>query len=89
MDDIDEALTRLARAPVTVALDGMEARVFARIAAPRATRAGLGIGAITVAALTIGMIGAGFPAAPSSAAPLSPFSANSPFAPSTLLVGAQ
>lgn len=89
MDDIDEALTRLARAPVTVALDGMEARVLARIAAPPATRAGLGIGAITVAALAIGMIGAGFPAAPSSAAPLSPFGANSPFAPSTLLVGAR
>ena len=89
MDDIDEALTRLARAPIPVALDGLEARVLAQIATPRTPRAGLGIGAITVAALAIGMIGAGLPAAPTSAAPLSPFGANSPFAPSTLLVGAQ
>lgn len=89
MDDIDEALTRLARAPVPAALDGLEARVLARIATPRSSRAGIGIGAITLSALAIGMIGAGFPASPSTAASLSPFGANSPFAPSTLLAGAR
>ena len=88
MDDIDEALTRLARAPVP-ALDGIEARVLAQIGMPRASRGGFGVGAITVAALAIGMIGSGFPASPSTAAPLSPFGANSPLAPSTLLAGAQ
>lgn len=88
MDDLDEALTRLARAPVP-ALDGLEMSVLARIAAPRATQAGIGIGAIMVAALAIGVVGAGFPASPSAAASISPFGANSPFAPSTLLVGAQ
>ncbi|QQV78822.1 hypothetical protein H5J25_03875 [Sphingomonas aliaeris] len=88
MNDLDEALTRLARAPVPE-LDGLEARVLAQIATPRATQAGLGIGAIMVAALAIGMIGAGFPASPSAAASISPLGANSPFAPSTLLVGAQ
>ncbi len=88
MNDLDDALTRLALAPVP-ALDGLEARVLARIATPRAAQAGIGIGAITIAALAIGMVGAGFPASPSIAAPLSPFGANSPFAPSTLLVGAR
>lgn len=87
MNDIDEALTRLARAPVPAALDGLEARVLARIATPRAAQTGLGIGAITIAALAIGIIGAGFPGSPSTAAPISPFAVNSPFAPSTLLVG--
>lgn len=89
MDDLDEALIRLARAPVPAALDGLEARVLARIATPRATQAGIGIGAITIAALAIGIIGAGFPASPSTAASIAPFGANSPFAPSTLLVGPQ
>ena len=84
MDDLDEALIRLARAPVPAALDGLEARVLARIATPRATQAGIGIGA-----LAIGIIGAGFPASPSTAASIAPFGANSPFAPSTLLVGPQ
>lgn len=89
MDDIDEALTRLARAPVPAALDGLEARVLARIATPRASRVGIGMGAITIGALAIGVIGAGVPASPSAATPLSPFGANSPFAPSTLLAGAR
>lgn len=87
MDDIDEALTRLARAPVPAALDGLEARVLARIATPPASRAGLGVGAVAIAALAIGMIGAGIPASPGTAASLSPFGTNSPLAPSTLLAG--
>lgn len=89
MNDLDDMLARLARAPAPQALDGLEERVLAQIAMPRASRAGLGVGAITIAALTIGMIGAGLPASPSTASPLSPFGANSPLAPSTLLVGAQ
>lgn len=87
MDDIDEALTRLARAPVPAALDGLEARVLARIATPPASRAGLGVGAVAIAALAIGMIGAGIPASAGTAASLSPLGAHSPLAPSTLLAG--
>lgn len=87
MDDIDEALARLARAPVPTALDGLEARVLAQIATPPASRAGLGMSAIMVAALAIGVIGAGFPASPSPASSLSPLGVSSPFAPSTLLAG--
>jgi hypothetical protein len=87
MDDIDEALARLARAPIPAALDGLEAHVLARIATPPASRAGFGVGAIMVAALAIGMIGAGIPASPSTAASLSPLGMSSPLAPSTLLAG--
>lgn len=87
MNDIDEALTRLARAPVPAALDGLEARVLARIATPLPSRAGLGVSAVAIVALAIGMIGAGFPASPGTAASLSPLGANSPLAPSTLLAG--
>jgi len=87
MDDIDEALTRLARAPVPAAFDGLEARVLARIATPPPSRAGLGMGAIMVAALAIGMIGAGIPASSGTAASLSPLGSSSPLAPSTLLAG--
>lgn len=87
MDDIDEALARLARAPIPAALDGLEAHVLARIATPPASRAGFSVGAIMVAALAIGMIGAGIPASPSTAASLSPLGMSSPLAPSTLLAG--
>ena len=59
MDDLDRALVRLAGAPVPAALDDVEARVLARIGTrPVVRQAGLGIGAVTVAALAIGMIGA-------------------------------
>lgn len=89
MDSIDEALTRLARAPMPIAFDGLEARVLARIATPRAFRVGLGMGAMPIAALAIGLIGGGIPASLATATPLSPFAANAPFAPSTLLAGVQ
>jgi hypothetical protein len=87
MDDIDEALTKLARAPLPAVLDGLEARVLAQIATPRAAPISFGVGAVAVAALAIGMVGAGVPATPSTAAPLSPFGISSPLAPSTLLAG--
>lgn len=89
MNDIDDLLARLARQPAPQALDGLEDRVLARIASDRASRVGPGLGVIAVAALTIGVIGAGLPASPGAAAALSPFGANAPLAPSTLLVGAR
>lgn len=88
MDDIDRALARLADMPVPHELDGMEARVFARLAAAPAPRTGLHVGAVMVAALAIGVVGGGVPAAASAPISLSPLTGGSPLAPSTLLAGA-
>lgn len=89
MDDLDAVLMRLAHAPVPASLDGIEARVLARIAARPAVRVGMGVGAMTIAAaLVMGMVGAGVPAKQASAASLSPLGPVSPLAPSTLLLGA-
>lgn len=90
MDDLDAVLMRLAHAPVPTSLDGIEARVLARIGARPAVRAGMGVGAVTIAAaLVMGVLGAGFPAKEAGAvSPLSPLGPVSPLAPSTLLVGA-
>ena len=88
--DLDAVLMRLAQAPVPASLDGMEDRVLARVAARPAARAGLGVGAMTIAAaLVMGIFGAGVPAKEASAASLSPLGPVSPLAPPTLLVGVQ
>lgn len=89
MDELDRALARLAGAPVPAALDGIEAKVLARIGArPTVRQAGFGIGvATTIASLAIGVVGADLPGAASPAASLAPLGGGSPFAPSTLLVG--
>lgn len=88
MDDLDAMLTRLARVPVPTSLDGMEARVFARIAARPAARIGMGIGAAAIAvALGMGVVGAGVPARETGMSPLSPLGPVSILAPSTLLAG--
>ena len=89
MDDLDAVLTRLAHAPVPASLDGIEARVLARIAVRPAVLVGMGVGAMTIAvALVMGVVGAGVPAKEASAASLSPLGPVSPLAPSTLLLGA-
>jgi hypothetical protein len=90
MDDLDAALARLAHAPLPPALDNLEARVLARIAAQPAVRAGFGFGAATIgAAMIMGVVGASLPAAPAYAvSTLTPFGPSSPLAPSTLLLGA-
>ena len=88
MDDIDRALARLADLPAPTALDGMEARVLARISAGPPPRTGLHVGAVIVAALAIGVVGGGVPATATQAAFLSPLTGGSPLAPSTLLAGA-
>jgi hypothetical protein len=90
MDYLDEVLARLAHAPVPASLDGLEARVLVRIAARPAVRAGIGVGAMTIAAaLVMGIFGAGFPAREAhTVSVLSPLGPVSPLAPSTLLVGA-
>jgi len=91
MNDLDAVLMRLAHAPVPTGLDGIEARVLARIGARPAVRTGMGISVVTIAAaLVMGVLGAGFPAkkagAVSQFALLGPAS---PLAPSTLLVGSR
>lgn len=89
MDILDRALARLATAPAPAALAGIDAAVFARIAARADARRGaIGTGAVAIAALVIGMAGAELPAPPPPAMSLAPLSATAPLAPSTLLVGA-
>jgi len=89
MNDLDAMLSKLAMAPVPASLDGMEARVLARIAAQPMARSGMGVGAMTIAvALVMGVLGAGVPVKDASAmSPLFPLGPVSPLAPSTLLVG--
>lgn len=88
MDDLDRALARLAAAPAPRTLDGIDAAVFARIEAQATPGVGaVGIGAMAVVALTIGMIGAELPATAQPAVSLAPLSGSSPLAPSSLLVG--
>jgi hypothetical protein len=90
MNDLDAMLTKLAMAPVPDDLDGMEAKVLARIAARPLARIGMGVGAMTIAtALVMGIVGAGVPTRQASAmSPLSPLGPMSPLSPSTLLLGA-
>lgn len=90
MDDIDKVLARLAAAPIPAGLDGLEARVFAGIGKQPTTRsAGLGLGAIMVTALAMGMASTGIPTAASAdaSASLMPLGGIFPLAPSTLLAG--
>ncbi len=88
MDDLDRALARLADAPAPAALNGIEARVLARIGTrPVVRQTGLGLGVVTVAALAMGMIGAELPASASPAVSLTPLGGASPLAPSSLLIG--
>lgn len=86
MDDLDRTLARLAEAPAPPALDVVEARVLARIGAPPSARTGaLGLAAVTLAGLAIGLVGADFPAAASPAPSFSPLGGSMALAPSTLL----
>lgn len=88
MDDLDELLGRLARAPVPPALASLEDRVLARIAAKPAAQVGIGLSVATVVAALIMGVAAGGAAAPASAvSTLAPLGSHSPLAPSTLLAG--
>lgn len=89
MDDLDTMLVRLAEGPMPANLDGLEARVLARIAAQPRAGVGVGLGSMTIAvALVMGIAGAELPVRhTSAAAPLSQFGSVPALAPSTLLVG--
>lgn len=86
MNDLDAMLTRLAHAPVPLALDEIEDRVLARIASRPAAQAGLGVGVLGVAmALAMGVVAGGAPAPAHAVSSLSPLGPDSSLAPSTLL----
>ena len=92
-NDLDDALDRLAHAPVPASLATMEAGVFARI--EHARRNGPPIGArMTIAcaamAMAMGVAGAATSAAMArDTAILSPLGVSQPLAPSTLLASAE
>ena len=87
MNDIDAALTKLAREP-TPSLQDMQSRVLARVGANTTTRSSAGIELLVVgAALAMGVAGASLTARPARAeASLAPLGGHSPLAPSTLLI---
>jgi len=89
MNDLDAMLTKLAMAPEPATLDGIEASVFARIAARPRVGVSKGMGAATIAvALAVGIFGAGVsPEHASAMSSLSPLGPVSALAPSTLLLG--
>lgn len=90
MDDLDKTLARLADAPVPAGLDDIEQRVMARLATGAGTSnpgAGIGIGAVMIAALAIGVLGADLPATGGSIDSLAPLGGGSPLTPSALLIG--
>ena len=90
MDDLDKALARLAGAPVPAGLNDIEHRIIARLATGAGTRnagAGIGIGAVMIAALVIGVMGAELPTAAGSTDTLAPLGGGSPLTPSALLIG--
>lgn len=90
MDDLDRVLMKLAGAPAPAGLDDIGARVMARIGTrPIMREAGLGIGTVIVAALVIGVAGAGLTPTASAGASLAPLGDVSPLAPSTLLATGQ
>ena len=87
MNDLDELLGRLARAPTPVALDSLEDRVLARLKSKPSARNGIGLGVATaLAALMMGMAG-GVPASATGISPLAPLGPAAPLAPSSLLLG--
>ncbi len=85
--DIDAALSRLTTADHP-GLNGLEEAVIAEVHARRETRAGIRMAGVAgIAALALGAFAAGSGVPPASAAPLAPFGAAAPLAPSTLLMG--
>jgi len=88
MDDLDATLKRLVLAPVPEALDEIEGRVLARIGRRSpAYRPGIGLAAVTIAALALGMVGGEVTAGARTSGSLAPLAGTSPLAPSNLLAG--
>ena len=88
MDTLDDMLASVASAPTPSALDTIDARVFARLAARSANRGPsiTAFGGAAVVALVMGVATAGLSAEHGSKPPeLAALSAQSAYAPSTLL----
>ena len=87
MIDLDDTLSRLAAAPVHSGLAAIDDAVLARLSARTAQIPGSAIGLAAVAAVLIGVAGAGLPSTRAEAA--GPFGQPSALAPSTLLASSE
>ena len=87
MFDLDDTLNRLAAAPVHCGLAAIDDVVLARLSARSGQIPGSAIGLAAVAAVLIGVAGAGLPGTPAEAAV--PFGQPSALAPSTLLASSE
>ena len=87
MLDLDDNLIRLAAAPVHSGLATIDDAVLARLSARAAQIPGSAIGLAAVAAVLIGVAGAGLPTTRAEAAV--PFGQPSALAPSTLLASSE
>ena len=87
MIDLDDTLSRLAAAPVHSGLAAIDDAVLARLSARAAQIPGSAIGLVAVAAVLIGVAGAGLPSTRAEAA--GPFGQPSALAPSTLLASGE
>lgn len=88
MDDLDAHLAHLARSSGPPGLDDIDDRVLARIGArPPSYRPGVGLGAMTIVALSLGILGGGLPAGARASGSLAALGGVSQLAPSSLLAG--
>jgi hypothetical protein len=85
MIDLDDTLSQLANAPVHSGLASIDDAVLTRLALCTAQIPGSAIGLAAVAALLVGVAGAGLPSTRAHAASAGPFGQPSALAPSTLL----
>jgi hypothetical protein len=86
--DLDQTLRRLGEMPVPAGLAGIDDAVFAGLALKRQEAAGVSrmMSVAAAFALVLGIAGGGMLGGdPAVAEPLSPFSPDTPLAPSTLL----
>lgn len=89
MNELDNRLSRIATAPVHASLAAIEDAVFAGLVARRSHIPASTIALAAVAALMVGVAGAGFPVERAEAASSVPFGAPPALAPSTLLGNSQ
>ena len=88
MINLDDTLHRLAAAPVHSSLATIDDAVLARLSSQPAQIPGSAIGLAAVAAVLIGIAGAGLPGTRAEAA-AAPFGQPSALAPSTLLASSE
>lgn len=89
MIDLDDTLSRLAAAPVHAGLAAIDDAVLAQVSLRAAQIPGKVMGLAAVAALLVGVAGAGLPGSRAEAAAAGPFGQPSALAPSTLLASSE